>query len=328
MATRLIEAPSAELASLQGRALVESIRSSAGRTVAAEIVAFTPPLVDGVCNAGLCAILGADMVHVNHYDVEKPLIAGLPSTDEGVKLWTEVGLHVAPTSQVEAPVRGFLSKLGLGVTIQALRIRIGCVVGVSLEVVADDSSTPAGRLATPETAAKAVEQGAAYITLVGTPGLTPQMLQANVRQLRRELGQEVVLVAGRMPWGGLRPGKPAFLGAPEIEALVADGADMVMLPMPGTVPGASLEAIAGLVDLAHQAGALAQVTIGTSQESAGVETVGRLALDGKLTGADVFQIGDGGYGGMSIPDNILAFAIAIKGKRHTYKRMASTSERQ
>jgi hypothetical protein len=328
MVTRIIEAPAWELATLEGRALVDSIRSSAGRTVAAEIVAFAPPLVNGLCNAGLCAILGADIVHLNHYDVQKPLIAGLPSTGEGLELWAEVGLHVAPTSQVEAPVASFLSKLGLGVTIHVLRAQIGRVVGVSLDVVADDSDAPSGRLATPGTAAKAVEQGAAYITLVGTPGLTPETLQANVRLLRKELGREVVLVAGRMPWGGLRADKPVFLSAPEIEALVAAGVDMVMLPVPGTIPGASLEVITALVDVAHRVGALAQVTIGTSQESAGVETVGRLALDGKLTGADIFQIGDGGYGGMSIPDNILAFATAIKGRRHTYKRMASTGESQ
>jgi len=54
------------------------------------------------------------------------------------------------------------------------------------------------------------------------------------------------------------------------------------------------------------------------------ETVRRLALDGRLTGADIYQIGDGGYGGMAIPENILAFATAIKGKRHTYRRTAST----
>jgi hypothetical protein len=69
------------------------------------------------------------------------------------------------------------------------------------------------------------------------------------------------------------------------------------------------------------------VTIGTSQESADEGTVRRLALDGRLTGADIYQIGDGGYGGMAIPENILAFATAIKGKRHAYRRMASTRER-
>ena len=110
----------------------------------------------------------------------------------------------------------------------------------------------------------------------------------------------------------------------QVKELVTAGPDVVMLPAPGTVPGATLETIAASVTTARRLGALAEVTIGTSQESADADTVRRLALDGKLTGADIHQIGDGGYSGMAIPESILAFATAIKGKRHTYRRMAST----
>ncbi len=327
MAKRIIEVGPDELAALQGRALLESIRSAGGRAVAAEIVAFRPPLIEGTSNAGLAAALGADIVHLNHYDVDKPLIAGLPSTKEGQRAWEEAGVHIAPTDEVEGPVRRFLSEMGLGVTIKALRALIGRVVGVSLEVVTDGISAPPGRQATPETAARAIEQGAAYVTLVGTPASTPEALWANVRRLREGLGPEVILVAGRMPWGGSDGDAPGFLGPAEVETLVAAGADVVMLPVPGTVPGATLETIAAAVTTAHRLGALAEVTIGTSQESADADTVRRLTLDGKLTGADVYQIGDGGYCGMAIPENILAFATAIKGKRHTYRRMALTRAR-
>ncbi len=327
MAKRIIEASPDELATLQGRALLESIRSAGGRAVAAEVVAFRPPLIDGVGNAGLAAALGADIVHLNHYDVDKPLIAGLPSTPEGLKAWAEVGLRIAPTEEVEGPVRSFLSEMGLGVTIRALRSLIRRVVGVSLEVVADGITAPPGRQATPKAAARAIEQGAGYITLVGTPVITPEALRANMRRLREELGPEVVLVAGRMPWGGSSRDAPDFLSPAEVEELVAAGADVVMLPAPGTVPGTTLETIASSVTTAHRLVALAEVTIGTSQESADANSVRRLALDGKLTGADIYQIGDGGYSGMAIPENILAFAAAIKGKRHTYRRMASTRRR-
>lgn len=325
MGKRIIEAGPDELVALQGRALLESIRAAGGRTVAAEIVAFRPPLIDGVSNAGLAAAFGSDIVHLNHYDVDKPLIAGLPSTQEGLKAWAEVGLRVTPTDDVEGPVRSFLSEMGLGITIGALRILIGRVVGVSLEVVAEGILAPPGRQATPETAARAIEQGAAYITLVGTPAITLKTLQGNVRRLREGLGPEVVLVIGRMPWG--EGDAPAFLSPSEVEALVTTGADVVILPTPGTVPGATLELVGASVTTAHQLGALAEVSIGTSQESADVDTVRRLALDGKLTGADIYQIGDGGYGGMAIPENILTFATTIKGKRHTYRRMASTRGR-
>ena len=295
--------------------------------MAAEVVAFRPPLIEGISNAGLAVAFGADILHLNHYDVDKPLIAGLPSTEEGLKTWAEVGLRIAPTDDIEGPMRSFLSEIGLGITIKALRSLIGRVVGVSLEVVTDGITAPPGRQAIPKTAARAIEQGAAYITLVGSSAITPEALRANVRWLREGLGPEVVLVAGQMPWGGSDRNTPGFLSPAEVEQLVAAGADVVMLPVPGTISGATLETIAASVTTAHRLGVLAEVTIGTSQESADVETVRRLALDGKLTGADVYQIGDGGYGGMAIPENILAFATAIKGKRHTYRRMASTRAR-
>ena len=311
------------MVTLQGRALLESIRAAGGRAVATEIVAFRPALIDGVSNAGLAAALGADIIHLNHYDVDKPLIYGLPSTQEGLNAWAKAGLDIALTDDVEDPVRSFLSKMGLGVTMRMLRALIGRVVGVSLEVVSDEITAPPGRRATPETAARAIEQGAAYITLVGTPAITPEKLCANVSRLREGLGPEVVLVAGRMPWG--QGDAPSFLVPSDVEALVAAGADVVMLPIPGTVPGAIFETIADAVTTAHRLGALAEMTIGTSQEGADTDTVRRLALDGKLTGADIYQIGDGGYSGMTIPENVLAFAIAIKGKRHTYVRMAAAA---
>ncbi len=320
---RIVAASPGELATLQGRALLESIQSSGGRAVAAEIVAFRPPLVDGVSNAGLAAAFGADIVHLNHYDVDRPLIAGVSSTEDGQAAWEKSGLLIAPTKEVEEPVRRFLSKMGLGITIATLRILIGRVVGVSLEVVADGITAPPGRQATPETAAKAIEQGAAYITLVGTPEIEPVVLRDNVHRLRVGLPPDVVLVAGRMPWGSCNEDIPAFLSVAEAEELVAAGADVVMLPVPGTVPGATHEAVAAAVTAAHRQGGLAEVTIGTSQESADIDTVRRLALDGKLVGADIYQIGDGGYGGMALPENILAFGTTIKGKRHIYKRLAS-----
>lgn len=324
MIKRLIEVDREELTMLQGRPLLESIRLAEGRAVSAEVVAFRPPLIGGISNAGLAAICGADIIHLNHYDVDKPLIAGLPSTEEGLRAWGKAGLCVNATNEIEEPFRRFLLEMGMGVTIKTLRILIGRVVGISLELVTAGVSAPPGRLATPKTAAKAIEQGAAYITLVATPTITPETLCSNVRQLREGLGPEVVLVAGRMPWGGSFGNAPGFLSPVEVEKVVTAGAEIVMLPCPGTVPGATLETIAISVATAHRLGTLAIVTIGTSQESSDVETVRRLALDGKLIGADIYQIGDGGYSGIAIPENILVFSTAIKGKRHTYRRMAST----
>jgi hypothetical protein len=50
-------------------------------------------------------------------------------------------------------------------------------------------------------------------------------------------------------------------------------------------------------------------------------------LMSKMTGADILHIGDAGYSGMANPENILAFSLAIRGRRHTYRRMAVSINR-
>ncbi|KPL77350.1 hypothetical protein ADN00_09545 [Ornatilinea apprima] len=322
MAKRIIEVSPSILAKLEGRELIDAIRVSGGRAVSAEIVAFRPGLVDGTNNGNLAATFGADIVHMNHYDVDRPQVAGFSSTPEGVEEWAKQGISLKPSDQIEDPTAAFFASMGFGITIRDLRNAIGRVVGLSLEVNFPGATAPRGRLSIPDTAERALEQGAAYLTLIGTPAHSPKILADNIRELRTALGPDPMLVAGRMPWGGSRPGMPDFMKADEVELQVEAGADMVAIAAPGTMPGATIEAVRAAVDKAHQLGALAEVSIGTSQESADEETVRRLAMDSRLTGADLYQIGDGGYSGVTLPENILSFAMAIKGRRHAYRRMA------
>ena len=78
----------------------------------------------------------------------------------------------------------------------------------------------------------------------------------------------------------------------------------------------------GMIKTAHEKGVLAMTTIGTSQEGADEETIRQIALMCKMAGADIHHIGDSGYMGMALPENITAYSVAIRGKRHTYRRMA------
>ena len=96
-----------------------------------------------------------------------------------------------------------------------------------------------------------------------------------------------------------------------------------------------MEHAAELIKTAHEKGVLAMTTIGTSQEGADEETIRQIALMCKMAGggthlaslckmagADIHHIGDSGYMGMALPENITAYSVAIRGKRHTYRRMA------
>lgn len=51
-----------------------------------------------------------------------------------------------------------------------------------------------------------------------------------------------------------------------------------------------------------------------------------LALSSKSAGLDIFHIGDAGYSGMmALSENIQTLSITVRGKRHTYIRMAASS---
>ena len=46
-----------------------------------------------------------------------------------------------------------------------------------------------------------------------------------------------------------------------------------------------------------------------------------------LSAADIHHIGDTGVPGMALPQNIMAYSIAIRGERHTYHKMAQSVNR-
>ena len=97
---------------------------------------------------------------------------------------------------------------------------------------------------------------------------------------------------------------------------------MIIIPAPGTVPGLTIEIVKSWVQVISSLGLLAEVTIGTSQQGADPDVIRRIAIDSKMTGADLYQIGDGVYSGVATPENVMAFANAIKGKRHALRRAA------
>ena len=82
-----------------------------------------------------------------------------------------------------------------------------------------------------------------------------------------------------------------------------------------------------LISCAHRHSALTITAIGTSQEGADTDTIRRIALMCKMAGTDIHHIGDTGYTGMALAENIMAYSIAVRGIRHTYHRMAISVER-
>lgn len=301
MPKRLIDTTARELASYKKQELLTSIADSEGRILAAETIGTVTPMLVDITNAEFVTSLGADLIMLNVFDVNEPVIQGLPQV---------------PPEEVVREVKRLTGRM-VAINLEPAAIKNG-----------EQSSVwnlTKGRQATPENAKKAADMGVDMIVLTGNPGVGVEndaILQA-LSQLKEAVGDRVILTAGKMHASGiLSEAGEKILTENEVESFVDAGADVILLPAPGTVPGISMEYAAKLIKRAHEKGALAMTTIGTSQEGADEDTIRQIALMCKMAGADIHHIGDSGYMGMALPENIMAYSVAIRGKRHTYRRMA------
>ena len=302
---RILDCRASDFRNATRQELLHSIASSEGRTLACETIGAIQPMLGDVTNAEFVAAMGADIVLLNMFDVQKPLIRALP--------------QCAPED-----------------TIRKLKELTGRPVGINLEPVEQAGDVDEmwamteGRKATVENARKAADMGVNFILLTGNPGVgvTNEAIIQTLRVYRRELGDRLILAAGKMHASGiLTEGAEKILTKEDIAAFAEAGADIILMPAPGTVPGITMEYVRELVTFAHSLGCLTITAIGTSQEGADVATIRQIALMAKMTGTDIHHLGDTGYGGMALPENIQAYSIAIRGIRHTYKRMAASVNR-
>ena len=301
MGKRYIDCSARELAAYHKKELLQSIADSEGRVLAAETIGTVTPMLVNITNAEFVTSLGADIIMLNIFDVDHPVINGLP--------------EVAPED-----------------TIHEVKRLTGRMVAINLEpaAVRNDGeksvwSLTEGRRATVENAKKAADMGVDMIVLTGNPGVgvDNRAITKALADLNEAVGDRVILTAGKMHASGiLSEAGEKILTKEEAETFIEAGADVLLLPAPGTVPGFTMEHAAELIKTAHEKGVLAMTTIGTSQEGADEETIRQIAVMCKMAGADIHHIGDSGYMGMALPENITAYSVAIRGKRHTYRRMA------
>ena len=308
MAKRILDCTASDFAKFTKEDLLESIRKSEGRVIACETIGAVQPMLNDVTNAEFVAAMGADILLLNMFDVQYPGILGLPK-------------NTAPED-----------------TIRCLKKLTGRPVGINLEPVPEGTkgeedplwAMSAGRRATVENALLARDLGVDFILLTGNPGVgvTNDAISKTLTQFREAVGDRIVLAAGKMHGAGVltEAGRP-IMTREDVEEFIGAGADIVLLPAPGTIPGITMEYARELILCAHRLGAMTITAIGTSQEGADRDTLRRIALMCKMAGTDIHHIGDTGYVGMATPENITAYSIAIRGVRHTYHRMACSINR-
>jgi hypothetical protein len=300
---RILDCTASDFEKMTGKELKQSILASEGRTIVAEVIGSFTPYYPAVTNAEMAAAFGADLILLNFFDVFNPSMEGLT--------------NVVPDTIVET-----------------LKKMVGRPIGLNLEPVDLGAEQleklielPEGRTATEKSLTRAKELGFDFVCLTGNPktGVSNAEITKAIQVSRKVFGEDGLIIAGKMHSAGVA-GEAGIHMMPTqtLHSFIDAGADIILIPSPGTVPGFTVEKTAKLVDIVHEKGALAILTTGTSQEGSDEHTIKQIALNSKMAGADLFHIGDAGVAGIAIPENITTYSIVVKGKRHTYVRMASS----
>ena len=309
MVKRLLSANTSEVLAMTGAELKQSIKASEGRVIVSENVVVHEAF-DGLTTSELAAAFGADLILLNAFDVFDPIV---------------LGLYPGENTLEQAKVRHD------GQVIHRLQNLVGRPLGVNLEPVdpqaamaEDRLEIPAGRQASAATLKEAEKLGFNFIVLTGNPGtgVTNKQIAANIQVAKNNFNG--LVIAGKMHGAGV---DEAVVSVGAVQDFLQAGADVILVPAVGTVPGFNDKQLTQIVELAHQAGALVMSTIGTSQEGSGPSYIENIAIRNKICGVDMQHIGDAAWGIQSPFENIYPLSKALRGERHTIQRMARSINR-
>lgn len=301
MVKRIFEAVRSDFEKMSARELLESVTLAEGKAILAEVAAESA-ILSNVSSVELAAAFGADLVALNAFDVLNPRFLGLPQN-----------LLLGKGPRVLAQVAA-LGGVPIGINLEPIDEAIAINEKIKL---------PQGRIATVENGRRASEMGASFICLTGNPktGVTNQMIIRAVAELKLELGEGVILMAGKMHSAGVtQEMRDHIISERDISELAKAGCDVLMVPAPGTVQSVSEETARKWIQFAHDDGLLAMTCLDSAIEGSDLETIKRIALHSKMAGADIQHIGDAGFN--LFPDNIMTYCMTVKGRVHTFRRMA------
>lgn len=297
MVKRLLSCYASDFKKMDKYDLKASIKASEGRTILSENVVSTS-VSHGLTNSEVAKAFGADLILLNGLDLMEPKIEGI--------------------DDIEQPIQ-YLKKL------------VGRPIGVNLEPVDESAKMsenkldiPKGRQAFKETFEKANELGFDFICLTGNPGTgvsNKEIIKALKVAKEKFVG---LIIAGKMHGAGVNE---PVVDLNAIKEFIMNGADAILLPAVGTVPGVTTSMVMKAVQLAKKYDVLTLSAIGTSQETSAPSTIRDIALQNKIAGVDIQHIGDAGSGGVAPCQNLLELSRTIRGDRHTIARIAGSNER-
>ena len=235
MVKRLLSANASELIEMTGKELKQSIKASAGRVVLSENIVTETPMVPDISNAELARAFGADLILLNGFDAFNPKVKNIGE-----------GAHV----------------------IETLRYLVGRPVGVNLEPVDKRANmTEAhldialGRQASSETVRALEQLGVNFICMTGNPatGVTNDKIIEAIESTSAHFSG--LIIAGKMHSSGV---DEPVITKTYVEKFIEAGADMILVPAVGTVPGFDETQLKDIVKVVHRNGGLVMSAIGTS----------------------------------------------------------------
>lgn len=299
MVKRLISANTSEIMAMSREELLQSIHASDGRVVLSENIVTRETIVAEVTNAEIAKSFGADLILLNTLDVLEPKIFGLDLQEKTV--------------------------------IERLHHLVGAPIGVNLEPIDLDAEMTEealkignGRQANVEAFKRIETDKYDFVCLTGNPatGVSNTQIISAIKLAKEHYSG--IIIAGKMHSSGVNE---PVVTLEDVKHFLVAGADIILVPAVGTVPGFDEDQMKAIVKEVHAQGALVLSAMGTSQESSEPEMVRDIAIKNKICGVDMHHIGDSGYGGLAPVENIFALSKAIRGQRHAVSRMARSINR-
>lgn len=287
---RLLNCEASDFKTMNGKTLKQSILASEGRVVCSETVVSCQPYDSRMTNAEIAKSFGADLLLLNTFDCLMPKINGL-------------------NIQTDNPV-------------ETLKKLVGRPIGVNLEPIDTDADMledklqlAEGRRVNPSSLKAAEKLGIDFICLTGNPGtgVTNKAIAQAIQLTKKHFSG--LIIAGKMHGAGVAENVVA--DKQTLALFIESGADVILVPAVGTIPGFNSQELAEAVKFIKSKGALVMSAIGTSQESASKKVIEEFAIANKIAGVDIQHIGDAGVSGIAPPENIFALSKAIRGLRHT-----------
>lgn len=286
---RLISANASEILSMNAQELKQSIKASEGRVILSENVAPRESFIGDITNAEIARAFGADMILLNCLDVLNPYIFGLEHDKDNF--------------------------------VDELHRLVGRPIGVNLEPVdleaemlEDRLDIAKGRQLNLETVKRLDEVGFDFVCLTGNPGtgVTNEQIEKAISFTKENFSG--LIIAGKMHGAG---SDEPVADLEIAKRFVKAGADVILVPAVGTVPGFDMDDLKAVCKEVHSCGGLVLSAIGTSQEGSDTDTIKDIAIMNKICGVNIQHIGDAGYGGVAPVENIMAISKAVRGVRHT-----------